>query len=128
MDGNSGEQRQGRLAIELGRRAHFRVSTELSVRFQVVDSEVAGGAVIRNLGLAGARVDFDTEIRLPASVRLIIPGGPNTTGSPAFEVPGEVVWTVAEKSGGPFPSGVAFIAIDEDIKGELVALLDRLIS
>lgn len=108
-----------RLRIELEKRQHFRIPTSIAATWRTVDGTESGELRIVNLGLGGARADFPVEPRLAADIIVVLPAQQGTILQSAVEIPASVCWTVANRTTGPFPSGLQFPALDQKLKRRL---------
>jgi hypothetical protein len=114
-------------ALEKERRRHTRRPAGHAIRYRFVSGSEAGDAVLANLNGCGARVDFPHEVTVPADVILELPlSARNDQPESTFEVRGRVVWTVTDRREGPFPAGIAFVDVNDEIRAALEALVANL--
>jgi hypothetical protein len=111
------------------RRLQFRVECDLAVSFQIPGTGQEGEARIVNLGLGGTRVDLPIEVALPAVVVLTLtpptPEGATDAAIP-LQLRGHVMWTVTERSEGPYPTGLQFREMPDAVRRRLYAILPEL--
>ena len=113
------------------RRQFYRVDCEQEVPFRIDSNGAEGRATLVNLGLGGARIDLPETVRLPALVELSVEttdamGKPD--GEPPLSLTGRVVWTVADAEGGPYPTGLQFMEMDDDVRRRLHAYVGCLMA
>ncbi|MCB9831429.1 MAG: PilZ domain-containing protein [Planctomycetes bacterium] len=108
----SSEMNEERLALDLSRRKHFRLecSLEASYRYRNGDDEVVGQALVRNIGLGGARIDCDQELPMPCRMTLVLPA---MAEEGVLEIPASVAWSVVDRGTGPYPTGIQILDQDE---------------
>lgn len=107
------ETRRTRFAADLERRRHYRLECEIRGRCRLTEDGRDGEAVVRNLGLGGARVEMPFELPIPCAVELVLPpleGGGLKLAE--LTLPCNVAWTTAEANGGLHSVGLQFANLD----------------
>ena len=113
-----------RLAVNLSRRKHFRLECTIRATFEAPSAGARGDLIVRNIGLGGARIDAPVEFPMPCNIALKLP--PQDTladPQPELELECQVAWTVADRAEGPYPTGIQFGALDENMRRRLFRYL-----
>ncbi len=113
-----------RLALDMSRRKHFRLSCDVRGEFESADGQMKGNLLVRNIGLGGARIDAPIEFPMPSSFVIKLPAQDSAASpQPALDLKCKVAWTVADRAEGPFPTGVQFTGIEGAAKQQLFRYL-----
>ena len=118
IDDHTGPGRRGR-ARAIERRNHHRVAARLDATLLFNSTGEVVRSVVVNLGLGGARVDLPLEATLPGSVTLQLPALAGPPATSPIEIPAQLAWTVTDREGGPYPTGLQFTKLDEKVRSRL---------
>lgn len=113
-----------RLSLDLSRRKHFRLECRFKAAFAGPSGTEHGEIVVRNLGIGGARIDSPCEFPMPSKIVVTLPGRDDLdTPQAEIRLDCHVVWTVADRAEGPFPTGIRFSDVDGELKHRLFCYL-----
>ena len=116
------DQDAGNVLSPAGRRVYHRVDCDLEATFTIGGTGQTGIARCLNIGLGGLRVDFPTEVNIPAEVDLAIAVG----NGESLEMRTRVVWTVTDRIDGPYPTGLQFGELPDQQRRRLYDVLGTL--
>ena len=124
----SQEARRARLALDLERRVHFRIDCSIVADWRLIDESASGKATLANIGVGGARSEFDQELHANTVLTLSLP--PTGKGGEVrpTTLQARVAWTATDDNAEGTATGLQFQFPTprdrEALIGYLIELLD----
>lgn len=114
-----------KLRRDLERRRRHRTDIRLDLEFERAAEATPSAARLRNVGLDGARIDSEVELKNRENIVLLLPA---SEGLSPLRLEAQVVWVLAEAEEDRWPVGVEFSSLDEATRQNLVDYVIRWVT